>query len=85
MPVLKNVGAICNACGAGRHYDCILLTDPRKKMCLCAYATHPYLSKDQLAKPLSVSAAVPMAGGTELIKQGVGKTVLRTEAKAPVP
>jgi hypothetical protein len=60
--MLKNVGLICDACGAGRHYDCIVLTDESKHMCLCNYTCHPYLSREQLSKPLSIVTPLPLAG-----------------------
>ena len=64
--LLKNVGLICDACGAGKHYDCILLTDSTKKMCLCSYTTHPYLSKEQLSIPQRITTAGDQHGKTEL-------------------
>jgi hypothetical protein len=60
--LLKNVGLICDACGAGKHYDCIVLTDPSKHMCLCNYTTHPYLSREQMEKPLTIIGAITTAG-----------------------
>ena len=78
---LKNVGLICEACGAGKHYDCIVLTDSSKHMCLCNYTTHPYLSRDQLSKPL-IPVVVPTQAGVAA-KQGLGETVYPGRDSAP--
>lgn len=70
--LLKNVGLICAGCGAGRHYDCDLEVQKRnletgKKMCVCFYQNHPYLSREQLVPPMEkliVEAQVIRSVGT---------------------
>ena len=79
--LLKNVGLICEACGAGKHYDCIVLTDESKHMCLCNYTTHPYMSREQLTKPL-IHVAVPTEAGA-IAKKDLGETELRTAPATP--
>jgi hypothetical protein len=73
--VLKNVGVICPACdGPGLHWNCDVERDKRddtipekrkRKMCMCYYTTHSYLSKEQLTPPTQKVIAVPLpiAGG----------------------
>ena len=79
--LLKNVGLICEACGAGHHEDCITIIDPTKRMCLCAYTTHPYLSRDQLT-PRVITVAVPTPVGA-IAKKDLGPTVHQGSDKAP--
>ena len=78
---LKNVGLICDPCGAGKHYDCVCLTDPTKHMCLCNYTTHPYLSREQLTKPL-IHVAIPTEAGV-IAKNEIGEAVHPRGDKAP--
>jgi hypothetical protein len=81
VTVLKNVGLICEPCGAGKHYDCVLIKDPTKHMCVCAYTVHPYLSKDQLTPPTQrlISPVVPVLVGVEKLKLGNGPVDLRAK------
>ena len=82
--MLKNVGLICNACSAGAHWDCDLLNDPTKKMCMCAYNTHPYMTKEQLtpkAKQILGFAGTTRSGAIATEK-GIGSSELRTAPAA---
>jgi hypothetical protein len=82
--VLKNVGLICEACGAGRHYDCDLIKDPTKHMCLCSYTTHPYLTKEQLTAPTQrlISPIIPVSVGVEAQRRVVSTDLRAKDAAA---
>ena len=75
--MLKNVGMLCSGCSGGKHYDCEVEMDresaipehDKRKMCVCYYTVHPYLSREQLTRPeakIIAPAPVSAAVGTEV-------------------
>lgn len=95
--LLKNVGAICDPCGAGQHWACVVLTDrndptipqrKKRKMCMCQYTTHPYLSPQQLEAPpntkIHISVAVPTSLGA-IAASGKIEADLRRKTAPSVP
>lgn len=71
--MLKNVGLICDGCGGGHHENCELEIQKRegtknKRMCVCFYSTHPYLSKEQLTPKIISEVIHTYDNGAELHK-----------------
>ena len=80
--VLKNIGLICPSCdGPGLHYNCDVEKDKRnpaipdkqkRRMCVCFYTVHPYLSKEQLTPPTQTVITTPVLSALGAISQNQG-------------